>query len=638
MTEGATFPQAQDVSVVILAKLNTSYTLRKMLDSLRGQSIRPIEILITDCNTPGDPYSLGLQEDVSQASDLKLISSGDHLTTAQICNAALQQCSGKYVAFIDGCDEWYPNKMARQLHSLFQLSATACCCNGYCRPAIREHLDSKLIYQHADECVSHWLASNMIQLCSQVLFDRQALLSAGGFDPELDTAYVKDALIRLSAAGKVAFIDDPLFVNTAPMGTPSADLVYKDLKHLFYKHYDMLLRDRRQYQKLSFKLSSQAKKCTLWLHMVAHSVTGFAKKPVHAAGSFLRGVIGAVRSGTVHAYRNLRLAFQTAGMHHALSQLRKGKTVFYPEVSSESVPAQEILLDASRHNIPLALANDQKLYHAIIPEHMTVIHRGMFANCTNLQRVVIPSTVTRIEDHAFQGCKKLQYVEFQPGSRLDYIGRYAFAGCQSLTGLVLSDSVARIEDYAFLGCASLTGLVFSVHTDEGVQHTQEFPVVINKLPRGIFAGCSALKQIQFPEGSLLTRIGNDAFLACKSLKYVYFAGDIVSIGSYSFAHCTLLDTFVMPKVDAVSGIGHHAFMHCTSLAHFRLPFKLTIIPRDAFLACTSLKYIKIPKNVTYIEPHAFAQCTDLESAIITSRNTKYAPNSFEAHTRIDMAC
>lgn len=639
MTESTTIPAAQGLSIVILAKSNTSYTLRKLLDSLRNQTIGHPELLIADCNVPGDPYSLGLQEDIGKADDLRLLSPGDHATTAEICNAALKECHGEFIAFIDGCDEWYPDKASRQLHMLSeQPSAVACCCNGYCQPSTDEYLDSKLIFDGADEHVSHWLATDMIRLASQVIFRKASLLAAGGFDPKLDTSLFKDALIRLSRDGDVVFIEEPLFTNTAPMGSASPEDVYADSKHLFYKHYDMLLRDRRQYQAFSYTLASQAKDCTLWLHMAAHAVVGFFKKPLHALGILARKAFGKLCSSALYTVRELRLAAQTLRLHQSLQLMRKGKAPASGSIVTDSVPAPETQLDSVRHNAPLSLANNQKLFCAVIPDHMTIIHRGMFANCSNLQRVVIPSTVTRIEDHAFQGCRKLQFVDFQPDSRLEYIGSYAFAGCQSLTGLELSSSLSEIGEYAFMGCTNLSGLVFSVLTDEGPGKTAEFPVVLNKLPNGIFAGCSSMKEIMFPEGALLNRIGNDAFTACTNLNYVYFSGDIDSIGSYAFAHCEQLETFVMPKVDAVSGIGHHAFTHCRSLAHFRLPFKLTIIPHHSFSACTALKYIKIPKNVTYIEPHAFAQCSDLESAIITSRNTKYAPNSFEASVRIDMAC
>ena len=49
------------LSIIVLAKENTSFAFRHMMDCLQKQTVSPLQIMVVDVNTPGDPYSLSLQ-------------------------------------------------------------------------------------------------------------------------------------------------------------------------------------------------------------------------------------------------------------------------------------------------------------------------------------------------------------------------------------------------------------------------------------------------------------------------------------------------------------------------------------------------------------------------------------------------
>jgi hypothetical protein len=70
-----------------------------------------------------------------------------------------------------------------------------------------------------------------------------------------------------------------------------------------------------------------------------------------------------------------------------------------------------------------------------IPDSVTGIVEGAFADCTSLISVTIPNSVTSI-------------------------GRVAFYGCTGLTSITIPDKVTSIEEYTFYDCASLTSVTF----------------------------------------------------------------------------------------------------------------------------------------------------------------------------------
>ena len=66
----------------------------------------------------------------------------------------------------------------------------------------------------------------------------------------------------------------------------------------------------------------------------------------------------------------------------------------------------------------------------IIPDTVTSIGEGVFANCTELVEIVIPDSVTSIEANAFCGCTSLERVVMS--SSIATITNDAFAGCTGL--------------------------------------------------------------------------------------------------------------------------------------------------------------------------------------------------------------
>lgn len=88
-----------------------------------------------------------------------------------------------------------------------------------------------------------------------------------------------------------------------------------------------------------------------------------------------------------------------------------------------------------------------------IPDSVTAIHDGAFANCSQLTNISIPNSVKSIGFSAFEHCTSLKSITL-PSSLLT-ISEFLFYDCSQLTTIHIPDSVSSIRQYAFYNCGKL---------------------------------------------------------------------------------------------------------------------------------------------------------------------------------------
>lgn len=155
-----------------------------------------------------------------------------------------------------------------------------------------------------------------------------------------------------------------------------------------------------------------------------------------------------------------------------------------------------------------------------------------FATASNLISVTVPNTVERIEEYAFENCKNLKNVNFENGSKLEYVMDGAFEGCSSLESIVL-------------------------------------PASLNVVGCWMFAGCTNLKSVSFESDSSCFYVGLHAFEDCESLEYINLPATVTEIDEKAFINC-----YSLSKVDIHEGvekIGDYAFYNCFSLSEIFIP-------------------------------------------------------------------
>ena len=116
-----------------------------------------------------------------------------------------------------------------------------------------------------------------------------------------------------------------------------------------------------------------------------------------------------------------------------------------------------------------------------IPDSVTAILDGAFANCFQLTNISIPNSVTSIGLSAFDGCTKLESITLP--SSLRNISMFLFHNCSQLTTIQIPDSVLSIQDYAFGNCTSL--------------ETIHIPVSVTSIGVYAFNGCPSSMTVTY---------------------------------------------------------------------------------------------------------------------------------------------
>lgn len=140
----------------------------------------------------------------------------------------------------------------------------------------------------------------------------------------------------------------------------------------------------------------------------------------------------------------------------------------------------------------------------------------------------IPDTVTKIGEGAFAQVEGLKTIII-PGS-VKEIGKNAFANNLTLETVIMEDGTERIGTTAFRSCTKLKNI--------------SMPESLIEIKYGAFYGCTSLEKIKIP--SKITKIEPDTFGGARSLKEIILSDNIEAILSGAFSG-TSFEEIVLPE-------------------------------------------------------------------------------------------
>lgn len=161
-------------------------------------------------------------------------------------------------------------------------------------------------------------------------------------------------------------------------------------------------------------------------------------------------------------------------------------------------------------------------------------------------------------------------------------------------------------------------------TFSGEGAMKDFVAVDGEEPPPIWHGNEAIKEIVIENG--ITRIGNDAFTACREVESISIPDSVKSIGNYAFDYCSKLESITIPN--SVTDIGVMAFAECRALKTITIPDSVTTLGEYSFFYCTSLTSVKLSKNLESIEESMFFKCTSLKSVEISDKTENIGDSAF----------
>lgn len=130
---------------------------------------------------------------------------------------------------------------------------------------------------------------------------------------------------------------------------------------------------------------------------------------------------------------------------------------------------------------------------ANLPQSVTYLGAGAFADCTKLVYAQVPAAIQAIRERTFRNCTELKNVSIPEGIR--YIGAAAFQNDVSLQTIDFAQSLLTICDNAFEGSGVGEGLVL--------------PPALRTIGSRAFAGCMRLTSLTIPAD--VRKMGSQAF-------------------------------------------------------------------------------------------------------------------------------
>jgi glycosyltransferase involved in cell wall biosynthesis len=162
--------------------------LRKAIDSARGQSIPPDEVIVIDD---------GSTEDLSKVTgvypDISLIRQ-ENRGLAGARNSGLRAATSDRIIFLDADDVLHSNAIASGLDCFRENPEAAFVYGGFCDVTrkTREQVYTR-VTTHRDLIRTNWIG-----MIATVMFDRPKLITQGGFDESLGMCEDWDSYLRLS--------------------------------------------------------------------------------------------------------------------------------------------------------------------------------------------------------------------------------------------------------------------------------------------------------------------------------------------------------------------------------------------------------------------------------------------------------
>lgn len=203
-------PSAPRVSVVIPTH-NRSALLRVAVHSALAQTLAGIEVIIVDDG------STDATADVVRAirdPRVKYLRNDPARGAAGARNAGVRAAAGEWLAFLDDDDQWFPDKLEKQLRALESAPRASLCLSSYvCHsgPEQVEYIGGERWFSLIDFRRGVDPLYRLI-VTSGWMVRRSHLLEAGLFDESIPVWEDWELAIRLSRRGPFIHVDEPLFL------------------------------------------------------------------------------------------------------------------------------------------------------------------------------------------------------------------------------------------------------------------------------------------------------------------------------------------------------------------------------------------------------------------------------------------
>ncbi|RUR35574.1 glycosyltransferase family 2 protein [Vreelandella populi] len=192
---------------VIIPVYNRAHLLHRSLDSVVAQTFKDIEILVIDDCSRDDPHSVIKEYNDSR---IKYIRQKENQGVAAARNRGLREAKGSFVAFLDDDDEWFPEKLSRQVELFLQSPPEVGLIYTGVETVMDEGHSEIQLPTERGNAYRILLVKNCIHGGSSTMMRRNIITNVGFFDENLLAIEDYDYWLRISRYYHFDFVEEPL--------------------------------------------------------------------------------------------------------------------------------------------------------------------------------------------------------------------------------------------------------------------------------------------------------------------------------------------------------------------------------------------------------------------------------------------
>ncbi len=206
---------------MVIPVFNASRYLAEAIDSVLGQSFQEWELVAVDDGSSDD--SLSILERYSLVDFRVRVIAMPHAGIVSTRNTAIDAARGKFIAALDNDDAMLPQRLERQVEFLRNYpTIVAVGGGGILVDADGDPLINRVFPTSSEEVESELLAGRNPLMQSCMMFRRDAMLQAGGYQDGRSFAEDYDLFLRLTEIGGIANLNEVLIRQRQHISRASA--------------------------------------------------------------------------------------------------------------------------------------------------------------------------------------------------------------------------------------------------------------------------------------------------------------------------------------------------------------------------------------------------------------------------------
>ena len=244
------------VSVVIPVYKRTRF-LRKAIQSVLEQTYSNFEIILVDDNSNVSISNI-IEKIIKNFNDSRIhyISHGVNRGMSEARNTGIRSSNGKYIAFLDTDDEWFPDKLNEQVRIFKNESKNlgAVYCGVTYIDEKGNNVSKEWIPEKKGNIYEDLLFKNCVGGCSGVIVKKECFNKVGLFDKNFPVCQDSDMWIRVAKDYNFCFAKKSLvrFRIHPEQQTKNHDLMIEDINRIQVKYVNELKKRPYSYSRRYF--------------------------------------------------------------------------------------------------------------------------------------------------------------------------------------------------------------------------------------------------------------------------------------------------------------------------------------------------------------------------------------------------